>query len=75
MKDQLIKDLQDSEIQLGDVLLVHSSLSKIGYVEGGAQSVVEALLETVGSKGHLLMPTSPNPMLQLDFIRKLEFLM
>lgn len=71
-KVDLINQFKSIGIQQGDSLLVHSSLSKIGYVEGGAKTVVDALLEVVGVNGNLLMPTSPNASLQLDFIRDLN---
>ncbi len=38
-------------------MLVHSSLSSFGYVEGGADTVIDALLEVVGSAGTVLVPT------------------
>ncbi|MBR1496623.1 MAG: AAC(3) family N-acetyltransferase [Oscillospiraceae bacterium] len=41
----------------GDTVMVHTSLGKIGYVCGGAQSVIEALIETVGPEGTVMMPT------------------
>lgn len=41
----------------GDALVVHSSLSSLGRVEGGADAVVEALLDAVGSSGTLAVPT------------------
>jgi aminoglycoside 3-N-acetyltransferase len=41
----------------GDVVIVHSALSRLGWVAGGAQAVVEALLLAVGPAGTLVMPT------------------
>jgi aminoglycoside 3-N-acetyltransferase len=41
----------------GDLLQVHSSLSRLGYVEGGAETVVDALLEVVGPEGTVMVPT------------------
>lgn len=71
-KNDLIAQFRKIGIVPGDVLLVHSSLSKIGFVENGAKDVVEALLEVVGPEGNLLMPNSPNASFQLDYIRSLE---
>ena len=44
-------------IAQGDTLFVHSSLKSLGYVEGGAASVVHALQDAVGPQGTLLLPT------------------
>ena len=38
-------------------VLVHSSLSSFGYVEGGADTVIDALLDAVGPGGTVLVPT------------------
>ncbi|MFC7230915.1 AAC(3) family N-acetyltransferase [Saliphagus sp. GCM10025308] len=40
----------------GDSLIVHSSLRRLGWVDGGARTVVDALCDTVGD-GTILMPT------------------
>ncbi len=56
-KEQLFNDLRQIGIRNRDVLLVHASLSKIGQVEGGADTVVDALLQAVGPYGTLLMPS------------------
>jgi aminoglycoside 3-N-acetyltransferase len=68
-KDDIVQDLLKIGIQKGDVLMVHSSLSKIGYVYGGAISIIEALIEVVGAEGHILMPNSPNDSFQLTYIQ------
>jgi aminoglycoside 3-N-acetyltransferase len=67
--EQLVADLRNCGVCPGDTLLVHSSLSKMGYVEGGASTVVHALMAAVGDKGNLLMPSSPNSGMQLDYIK------
>jgi aminoglycoside 3-N-acetyltransferase len=41
----------------GASVLVHSSLSSFGTVEGGADTVIDALLDTVGPQGTVLVPT------------------
>lgn len=56
-KKRLINDLKSIGIKKGMTLIVHSSLSKIGFVSGGAQTVVQALKEVLGSEGTLVMPT------------------
>ena len=43
------------KIHKGDIILVHSVLSSMGYVEGGAATVIDALLETVGEDGTVVM--------------------
>lgn len=53
----LVEDLQKLGVQKGAVLIVHSSLSSLGWVCGGAQAVVMALQKTVTSEGTLIMPT------------------
>ena len=61
-KDNIIKGLTSVGLNQGNVVLVHSSLSSFGYVEGGADAVIDALLETVGPAGTVVVPTfSGNP--------------
>jgi len=49
--------LEDLGIGIGSkVGLVHSSLSSFGYVEGGALTVIQALMQQVSRKGTILMP-------------------
>ena len=55
--NQLVKDLRDLGVANGQTVLVHSSLSQIGWVSGGAQTVIMALIEVLGEEGTLMMPT------------------
>ncbi|PTM59495.1 aminoglycoside N(3)-acetyltransferase [Desmospora activa] len=50
-------DLRKLGVSAGEMLMVHSSLSSLGYVVGGAQTVVEALMEVVTPTGTLVMPS------------------
>lgn len=42
--------------QLRDVIM-HSSLSSLGWVEGGADTVIDAVVEVLGPEGTLMVPT------------------
>jgi aminoglycoside 3-N-acetyltransferase len=56
-KEDIIAGLRDIGIQPGDLLQVHSSLSAFGYVEGGPDTVIDAVLESVGPDGTVMMPS------------------
>lgn len=53
----LTADLRTLGLVDGDVVIVHSSMSRLGWIAGGAQSVVEALFTAVGRHGTIVMPT------------------
>lgn len=55
-------------IQSGDIVLVHSSLSSLGKVEHGADSVIKAFESVIGDEGTLVFPT----LCQEDFTRSYE---
>jgi aminoglycoside 3-N-acetyltransferase len=55
--DSLQADFRALGIRSGMVLLVHSSLSAMGWVCGGPVAVVIALQEVLGKTGTLVMPT------------------
>ncbi|HAS12778.1 MAG TPA: AAC(3) family N-acetyltransferase, partial [Acidimicrobiaceae bacterium] len=55
--DDLFADLRSLGVAEGATVLVHSSLSRLGYICGGAQAVVAALLQAVGPDGTVAMPT------------------
>ena len=56
-KSEILSAFNSLGIKAGHTLMVHTSLSKIGYVCGGAQTIIEALLEAVGEAGTVMMPT------------------
>lgn len=53
---RLEQDLRRAGIGAGDVVMVHASLSGIGRVEGGAETVIRSLKNVLTSEGTLLMP-------------------
>ena len=55
--EDLIKAFRDIGIESGTILEVHSSLSSFGYVEGGAETVIGALKDVVGTEGSIFMPS------------------
>jgi aminoglycoside 3-N-acetyltransferase len=55
-RQRIVDDVRALGVEAGDLLVVHTSLSALGYVTGGAQAVVEALLEVVGEAGTVTMP-------------------
>lgn len=63
-KEDICRALSELKIEAGDTVLVHSSLKSMGYVEGGAETVIEALLMSVGDSGTIVMPTFT----QKDFV-------
>ncbi len=55
--DDIKAALKEVGVKKGQVVMVHTSLRSLGYVCGGAQSVIETLLEGVGEEGTIMMPT------------------
>jgi aminoglycoside 3-N-acetyltransferase len=57
LKQDILDALAAVGVQKGQNVMVHTSLSSLGFVCGGAQIVIEALLESVGTDGTIMMPT------------------
>ena len=55
-RGRIAADLERLGVRRGGVLLVHSSLSALGWVCGGAQAVVEGLRDALEPGGTLVVP-------------------
>ena len=56
-KSDIIEGLRGLGIGSGDTVFFHNSLSSMGYVEGGAETVIDGFLDTVGPKGTVAVST------------------
>ena len=56
-REEIARGLRKLGMAPGDVAMVHSSLKSFGYVEGGADAVIDAFLDVLGPGGTLAMPT------------------
>lgn len=57
LKQDIITALRAAGMRTGQTVMVHTSLSRLGFVCGGAQTVIEALLECAGEEGTIMMPS------------------
>ena len=57
IKEDIVNELKRMGLKTNDVVMVHTSLKNMGYVCGGAQTIIEALIEVVGVEGTIMMPT------------------
>jgi aminoglycoside 3-N-acetyltransferase len=58
-KGDIVETLRAVGIRKGDGVIVHSSMSKFGQIEGEPRAVVEAIEEVVGTTGTIVMPAFP----------------
>lgn len=54
VRSGLVRDLRALGVRAGGVLMVHTKMSAIGWVVGGTQTAIEALLEVLGPEGTLI---------------------
>ena len=47
LKEEIVQKLRKVGLEKGDAVMVHTFLKRMGYVCGGAQTVIEALMEVV----------------------------
>ena len=50
----------------GMIVMVHSSLGRVGWTDGGPVTVIEALLEVLGPRGTLVMPAESPQLARSD---------
>ncbi|HML48457.1 MAG TPA: AAC(3) family N-acetyltransferase [Clostridia bacterium] len=55
--EALVRDLRSLGIRAGDSVYAHTSMKRIGWIEGGAQTLLTALLTCLGPEGTLAVPT------------------
>ena len=56
-REQLIGQLKSIGVKEGMDLMMHSSLRRVGPVDGGADTIIDSLLEILGADGTLMMST------------------
>lgn len=59
-KEEIINDISKAGIKAGDILNLKISLKSIGWVEGGASTVIDAFLEVIGEQGTIVTDSFVN---------------
>lgn len=56
-RKNLVAGFRELGVKKGMAVMVHSALSTIGHVDGGADTVIDSLLSVLGRRGTLVMPS------------------
>ena len=56
-RESIARDLSGLGLSGGDAVFFHSSMKALGWVEGGADAVIDAFLDVVGPEGLVIVPT------------------
>ncbi len=71
-KQKLVEDLRRIGVDEGDCLAVALSLKSVGKIQGGADTFIDALIDTVGPQGTIMMNTHtrnfPISQISSDFV-------
>jgi len=54
-RDALVDQLKELGLRPGDAVMTHASMRRVGRVEGGASTLIDAQLAAIGGHGTLLM--------------------
>ena len=55
-RHEIAGELTELGLRTGDCVMMHSSLSALGPVDGGAETVVDAIRDAIGRAGTLIVP-------------------
>lgn len=58
-RDDIAASFREVGLRPGDGVFLHSSLSSFGEIEGGSQTVIDALDDVLGPEGLIAMPAFP----------------
>ena len=53
-RSEIVASLRALGVRSGSIVMVHAGISSLGHVIGGADAIVQALLETLGEKGTVM---------------------
>ncbi len=56
-RQDLVQGLTQAGVRPGMCLVVHSAMKKLGWIPGGAQTLLDVLIELLGPQGTLVMPS------------------
>lgn len=54
-RSRLVEDLKKLGVSSGDVIMLHASVKSVGWIVGGPDRVIQALLDVLGEEGTLMM--------------------
>ena len=52
---RLVKDLQGLGLKPGDTVMLHASVKAVGWIVGGPDVIIQAILDVIGPQGTLMM--------------------
>lgn len=66
-RSRLARDLRELGLAEGDIVMFHTRMSALGYVAGGPPTIIDALRDTVGATGTLMVTCGWNDAPPYDF--------
>ncbi len=56
-RESLARSFGELGIERGEIVLVHSAMSRLGWIAGGVVALLRGLLDAVGERGTIVVPT------------------